>query len=143
MTNQEQGQCLPHNLAEQKIARRKRPAWRQRLVQAERGFVGGVRGDSVFFVHFFGVSLVVAAALVLGVGWMQWTALAGCLTLVLATEMINQALKTLVQDPERPATAAGKRVMAIGTGAVMVATLGSCIVLAIVFAQRIHDLFGS
>jgi diacylglycerol kinase len=120
---------------------RRRAAWRQRLVQAERGLVGGVRSDSVFFVHFFGISLVIAAALVLGVGIMQWIAIAACLTLVLTAEMFNQALKSLAQPDDRPCGLAAKRAMAMGTAAVMVACSGSSLVMALVFWQRVQQLF--
>lgn len=120
---------------------RRRPAWRQRLVQAERGLVRGVRSDSAFFVHFFGIAIVIAAALVLGIGWMQWIAIAGCLTLVLTAEMFNQALKALAQALEDPAAPEVQRGLAIGTAAVMVACIGSTIVLALVFWQRLAVLF--
>ncbi|HTI52044.1 MAG TPA: diacylglycerol kinase [Planctomycetaceae bacterium] len=120
---------------------RRRAAWRQRLVQAERGRVGGVRSDSVFFVHFFGISLVIAAALVLGVGVMQWIAIAACLTLVLTAEMFNQALKSLAQPDDRPCEPAAKRAMAMGTAAVMVACSGSSLVMTLVFWQRLQQIF--
>jgi diacylglycerol kinase len=115
-------------------------------VLAERGLVRGVRSDSAFFVHFFGICIVIAAALVLGIGWMQWVAIAGCLTLVLTAEMFNQALKTLAQSgldqsggPELPAGV--QRALAIGTAAVLVACTGSIIVLTLVFWQRVDQLF--
>jgi diacylglycerol kinase len=119
---------------------RRRAAWRQRLIQAERGLAFGVRGDSVFFVHFFGISLVVAAAAVLGVGWMQWVAIACCLTLVLTAEMFNQALKALLQREDRASTPAEQRALAMGTAAVMVACTGSTIVMTMVFWQRLGQI---
>lgn len=119
----------------------RRSAWRQRLVQAERGLVRGVRSDSAFFVHFFGISIVIAAAVVLGIGWMQWIAIAGCLTLVLTAEMFNQALKALAQAAGEHASPDGQRALAIGTAAVLVACIGSMIVLTIVFWQRFEQMF--
>jgi diacylglycerol kinase len=119
----------------------RRPAWRQRLVQAERGLVRGVRNDSAFFVHFFGISIVIAAAVVLGIGWMQWIAIAGCLTLVLTAEMFNQALKALAQSGGQHSSPDGQRALAIGTAAVLVACVGSLIVLTLVFWQRFEQMF--
>jgi len=133
---------VSHDPSRAHAARRKRSAWRQRLVQAERGFVRGVRASSVFYVHFFIVCIIAAAAFVLGVDARQWLTVTICLTLVLAAEMLNQALQTMVHDPERPATAAGRRAAAMGTAAVMVAAVGAGISLAVVFAQRLHALFG-
>ena len=120
---------------------RRRPAWRQRLVQAERGLVRGVRSDSAFFVHFFGILIVIAAAMVLGIGWMQWVCIAGCLTLVLTAEMFNQALKTLALSFEDPGAPEVQRGLAIGTAAVLVACIGSTIVLTLVFWQRLAVVF--
>ncbi len=122
-------------------AQRRRPAWRQRLVQAERGLVRGVRSDSAFFVHFFGIIIVVAAALVFGIGWMQWIAIAGCLTLVLTAEMFNQALKALAHSNGPDSSPGVQRALAIGTAAVLVACIGSIVVLTLVFWQRFEQLF--
>jgi diacylglycerol kinase len=131
-------------------------------VQAERGLVRGVRSDSAFFVHFFGIVIVIAAAVVLGIGWMQWVAIAGCLTLVLTAEMFNQALKTLARSGIRhsaltPPPISGsnqstppgenelspevQRALAIATAAVLVACTGSTVVLTLVFWQRFDQLF--
>ncbi len=130
-----------HDIDESPDGPRRRPAWRQRLVQAERGLVRGVRSDSVFFVHFFGISIVLAAAFVFQIGWMQWIAIAGCLTLVLTAEMFNQALKTVVHAAELELTPGGLRAMSIGTAAVLVACIGSTLVLTLVFWQRFGQLF--
>ncbi|MGQ0634839.1 MAG: diacylglycerol kinase [Planctomycetaceae bacterium] len=119
---------------------RRRAAWRQRLVEAERGFVGCIRGDAVFFVHFFGISAVIAAATILGVSWVHWIGIVGCLALVLTAEMFNQALKELAQPAEKPIAAAGKRAVAMGTAAVMVACAGSTIIMFLVFGQRLREL---
>jgi diacylglycerol kinase len=121
---------------------RRRSAWRQRLVTAERGLVGGVRSDSVFFVHFFGISLVIAAAIVLDVGFVQWIVIAACLTLVLTAEMFNQALKSLAQPDDAPPSPSARRAIAMGTAAVMVACSGSTLVMLLVFWQRLRQVLG-
>jgi len=120
---------------------RRRSAWRERLVLAERGLVRGVRSDSVFFVHFFGISIVLAAAFVFSIGWMQWMAIAGCLTLVLTAEMFNQALKALTHASQQESSPGGQRALAIGTAAVLVSCIGSTVVLTLVFWQRFEQLF--
>jgi diacylglycerol kinase len=121
---------------------RRRPAWRQKLVQVERGLVGGVRTDSAFFVHFFGICIVIVAGLVLGIGWLQWIGITGCLTSVLTAQMFNQALKALARSNNQQTNPDVQRALAIGTAAVLVACTGSTIVLALVFWQRIDQLFG-
>jgi diacylglycerol kinase len=140
MSIQSRSTAVDEDLSYDDRPHRRRSAWRQRLVTAERGLVRGVRSDSVFFVHFFGISLVVAAALVLGVGAMQWIAIAACLTLVLTAEMFNQALKSLAQPDGQPCGPAAKRAIAMGTAAVMVACTGSTLVMILVFWQRLQEL---
>lgn len=120
---------------------RRRAAWRQTLVQAERGLVGGFRSGSALFVHFFGISIVIAAALVLGIEWTHWIGIAGCLTLVLTAEMFNQALKALASAGDRQSTPDVQRALAIGTAAVIVSCTGSTIILTLIFWQRFQQLF--
>lgn len=120
---------------------RRRAAWRQTLVQAERGLVGGFRSGSALFVHFFGISIVIAAALVLGIAWTHWIGIAGCLTLVLTAEMFNQALKTLACASDLHETPQGQRALAIGTAAVVVSCAGSTVILTLIFWQRCQQMF--
>ena len=127
----------PHDEPQQ----RRRAAWRQTLIQAERGLVGGIRNGSAFFVHFFGISIVLAAALVLGIEWTHWIGIAGCLTLVLTAEMFNQALKALASAGESHSTPPVQRALAIGTAAVLVSCAGSTVILALIFWQRCQQLF--
>jgi diacylglycerol kinase len=118
-----------------------RAAWREKLVRVERGLVRGIRCDSAFFVHFFGISIVVAAARILGIGWMQWTAIIGCLTVVLTAQMFNQALKCLSQTTDETPAPHIERALAIGTAAVLVACTGSTLILTVIFGQRTLELF--
>ena len=120
---------------------RRRSAWRQTLVQAERGLVGGFRSDSALFVHFFGISIVIAAAFVLGIEWTHWIGIAGCLTLVLTAEMFNLALKALACANGQELTPEVQRALAIGTAAVVVSCAGSTIILTLIFWQRFQQLF--
>lgn len=121
----------------------RRPAWRQRLVQAERGLAWGLRADSVFFVHFFGISIVLAAGMTFGLELWQWVAIIVALTVVLSAEMFQQALKLLVRGLGTSAGFDATRALSIGTAAVMVACLGSTTVVAVVFASRACELFGN
>lgn len=129
----------PHCLAEHRPQRRS--AWRQRLIQAERGLVGGVRSDSSFFVHFFGASIVLAASGVLGLGTMQWAIILVCLTLVLCAEMFNHALRALVHDDPEPSGPVAQRVLGMGSAAVLVAIVGAVLVIGLVFWERAGQLF--
>lgn len=125
----------------------RRPAWRQRLIQAERGLAWGLRADSVFFVHFFGIALVISAGLAFGLALWQWVAIVLALTVVLSAEMFQQALKLLAglssaADGAGHSPSIAARALSIGTAAVLVACLGSTLVLALIFIQRGCELFG-
>lgn len=122
--------------------RHKRPAWRQHLVLTERGVVGGIRGGSAFFVHFFAFSIVLATGYVLGLALMQWVGIVLCITLVLAAEMFNQALRTLLAElrPEHLPTHKSKA-LGISTAAVMMTVLGGLIAIGLIFAQRLSQIW--
>ena len=121
----------------------RRPARRLRLVQAERGLAWGLRADSVFFVHFFGISLVLAAGMTFGLELWQWVAITVALTVVLSAEMFQQALKLLVRGLGPAAGEETTRALSIGTAAVLVACLGSLTVVGLVFAARACELFSN
>ncbi|MFM8223683.1 MAG: diacylglycerol kinase family protein [Planctomycetaceae bacterium] len=125
----------------------RRPAWRQRLIQAERGLAWGLRADSVFFVHFFGIALVISAGLAFGLALWQWVAIVLALTVVLSAAMFQHALKLLAglssaADGAGHSPSIAARALSIGTAAVLVACLGSTLVLALIFIQRGCELFG-
>jgi diacylglycerol kinase (ATP) len=121
----------------------KRPAWRQRLVQAERGIASGVRGDSTFFVHGFTCSIVLAAAVVIGLSLTQWAILILALTLVLAAEMFNQVLKVLLQSARPQFAESAQKALGISTAAVLVSIIGVVITLGLIFGQRLTEIFSS
>jgi diacylglycerol kinase len=121
--------------------RPQRAPWRQRLVDVERGLAQGVRGDSTFFVYFFLSSLTLVASVVLGLSLMKWTNVLLSLTLVLSAEMFNQSLKTLCKALGRPADAAVRSALRMGTAAVFVVIGGSLIVIGLTLGQACVQMF--
>lgn len=123
---------------------RQRSAWRQQLVDAERGFVRGFRSDSSFFVHFFSGSIVLAMGFVLRVGTLDWIIITLCLTLVMMAELFNHALRAvLVADEEHSESSAIRRALGMSAAAVMVSVAGSLVILTIVFSGYLRQLLGS
>ena len=120
----------------------RRPVWRQRLVQAERGFVGSFRSDSALFVQFFGASAVLAAGFVFGLGMLQWALVLACLTLALTAEMFHQAFRALLHMEGEPLPLPAQRVQSMATASAMVATSGAALVIALVLGQRLVQLCG-
>src|SRR5207244_450178 len=74
--------------------------WRAKFGDAFRGLKLGIRGHSSFSVHFFFAALVIAAAIVLSCGPLEWGLLLGCIGLVLAAELFNSAVETIYHGLE-------------------------------------------
>lgn len=119
----------------------RRPAWRRRLIDAERGISQGVRGDSTFFVHFFLTCLIVTSALVLGIPFMHWTVLILAMTVVLAAEMFHQVLKSVWEHLGHHFEEPAQKSLRMGTAAVFVTMAGASLCITIIFAQRIWQMF--
>ncbi len=125
-----------------RLPRPTRPAWRQRLVDAERGVMQGIRNDSAFFVYFFLSSATIAACVVLGISLIQWTIVILALTLVLSAEMFNQVLKALLIGFGRPMDDGARAALRIAVAAVFVAITGSVIVIGLILGQAAVEMFG-
>jgi len=116
-----------------------RPArsWRAKFADAFRGMKLGIRGQSSFFVHFFFAALVIAATAALGVDLLSWCVLLLCIGLVLVAEMINSAMEMLFRGlDERQKTRCG-RCLDISAGAVLLASITTAVVGAIIFVNRL------
>ena len=122
---------------------KRRAAWRQRLVDVERGMTHGVRADSSFFVFFFGGSIVVAGGFVLGLSLMQWTVIVLALTMVLSAEMFNQVVKALLHSIGHHFSRPAQKALRIGTAAVFAAMTGAVLCIALIFGQRLMTMFGN
>jgi len=113
-------------------------SWVVKFRDAFRGVKEGVRGQSSFFVHFFVAAAVIAAAWVLNVNVLsEWCVLLLCIAIVLAAEMFNSALESLakaITDQWDPHVG---RALNIGSGAVLIASIGAVIVGTIVFVNRL------
>ncbi len=115
--------------------------WRDKFKEAFRGVKLGVRGHSSFSVHFFFTALVVAAALVLGLGWTEWCLILLCVGAVITSELFNSAIETLFHglDPESKSRIHG--CLDIAAGAVLVASLTAALVGTLVFLRKLLILF--
>src|SRR5688500_9267684 len=120
--------------------RRARSAWRQWLVEAERGLTAGFRSDSVFFVHLFLGSLAVAAALMFGLSATQWAVLVLALSVTTAAELFHQVLKQLGDLLDSAAAGSAARIRRLATAAVATAMFGSTFAAAIVLGSRLWTL---
>jgi diacylglycerol kinase len=113
---------------------RPRRAWRHKFAAAFRGIKLGVRGHSSFFVHFFFVALVLAAAAVLNCDLVQWCVLLGCIGLVLTAELFNSAIETLFRGLDEETRERTWPALDIAAGAVLLAAITASAIGTLVFA---------
>lgn len=120
---------------------RRRAAWRQWLVEAERGITAGFRSDSIFFVHLFAASLAIAAAFMLGLSATQWSILVLALAVTIAAELFHQVLKQLSEVVAKAGPKRESAIRRLGAAAVAVATVGAGLSIAVILGSRVAALF--
>src|SRR5690606_15558380 len=116
---------------------RKRAAWRQWLVEAERGITAGFRSDSVFFVHLFAGSLAVAASIMLGLTATHWSIVILALSMTIASELFHQVLKQLGDLVAMPEPRPAAQLRRLGAAAVAVATIGAVTTVSVILGSRL------
>jgi diacylglycerol kinase len=131
----------PANPVESKTSPRPRErGWRDKFADAFRGIKAGVHGQSSFFVHFFMAAAVMATALVMELDLAKCCVLLLCITVVLTAEMFNSALESIarsITDRHDPHVGGA---LDIGSGAVLIASIGAAVVGAIIFGHRLGQL---
>jgi diacylglycerol kinase len=132
---------LPRSSGAAETARpRSRRPWRDKFGAAARGLKWGIRGHSSFFVHFFFTALVLAAAIVLRCGPLEWCLLIGCIGAVLTAELFNSAVETLFRGLDEETRARVWPCLDIAAGAVLMASFAASIIGGIIFLGRLADL---
>jgi diacylglycerol kinase len=117
-------------------------SWREKFRDALRGLKFGIRGHSSFFVHFFFVTLVVTAGIVLKCTLLEWCLLLGCIGLVLTAELFNSAVETLFRGLNEEVKDRTWQCLDIAAGAVLMASLTAAVVGCLVFVPKLAALFG-
>ncbi|QDT65708.1 Prokaryotic diacylglycerol kinase [Calycomorphotria hydatis] len=115
--------------------------WRQRLIEAERGITQGFRGDSIFFVHFFGGALILAAGIAFWLTLAEWALLVLAFSAVVTTELLHQVVRDICEELRgiRPATA--RRVHRLSTAAICTMTIGAIIIVCLIFGAHFCQIF--
>jgi diacylglycerol kinase len=111
-------------------------SWARKFRDAFRGVKEGVRGQSSFFVHFCIAAVVMAAAAALGMNYVEWCLLLLCIAGVIAAEMFNSALESMAKAITGESDPHLGNSLDIGSAAVLVASIGSAVVGAIIFTYR-------
>jgi len=117
-----------------------RRPWHDKFKFALRGVKWGVRGHSSFSVHFFFAALVVAAAIVLQCGLLEWCVLLGCIGFVLTAELFNSAVETLFRGLDEATRERSWQALDISAGAVLLAGVTASLVGGLIFLNRLAIL---
>ncbi len=128
---------MTNQLAEESMTRQRRPAWRQRLVDAEGGIRNGLRADSTLLGFFFYAAGVLLTSLVLGLSRIEWAILLLSLGLAFSAELLHQMLKQLAVNSSEQLEAA----ICVGTSAVMTAHLTAVVVAGILLWPHFASLW--
>jgi diacylglycerol kinase len=131
--------AMTDNIDDQELDEEKhlRPAWRQRLVDAESGLRVGLRADSTLYAFMFCAATVVLASLVLGLDRWEWVLMVFVLGYSFSAELCNQLLK---RTAERYRTRAEDLVQ-LGMSAVVVSHLTAAAVALILLWPRFASLW--
>jgi len=116
-------------------------SWPRKFRDAFRGVKEGVRGQSSFFIHFFMTVAVVVAGAMLQVNLVEWCVLVLCVTIVLTAEMFNSALESMAKAITGETDPHLGNSLDIGSGAVLVASIGASVVGGIIFINHLGVMF--
>ncbi len=119
----------------------RRPFWRQRIVDAERGFVFGFRGDSTLFAHFFAIALVIALGVMTGLAALEWAVIVISIATAMAAELFQHVLKTIWSHVGHHLNPDAENALHLANAAVIVAILGASLAISIVILSQLWDLF--
>ncbi|MEN6452230.1 MAG: diacylglycerol kinase family protein [Thermoguttaceae bacterium] len=114
--------------------------WFRKFRDAFRGVVIGVRGQSSFQVHLAVGIMVVVAGIALAIDLTEWCILTICIVGVLTAEMLNSSLESMAKAITGESHPHLGNSLDIASAAVLVASIGSAIVGAIIFGHRIGML---
>lgn len=118
-------------------------SWGEKFRDAVHGVKEGVRGQSSFFLHFFIAAAVIATGAVLRVDNLaEWCVLLLCIAIVLTAEMFNSAFESLAKSITHDVDPHVGRALDIGSGAVLIASIGAAVVGTCVFAKWLGRLMG-
>lgn len=103
---------------------------------AWKGICSAVKSERNMHIHLIFVAAVVICGFVFHISKTEWLACIGCFGLVLAAEMMNTAIETIVNlvSPERHPLAG--KAKDIAAGAVLIAAIASAIVGLIIFVPK-------
>lgn len=96
-----------------------------------------MRGQNSFYVHLPAAVVACGIAAWLGVSQAEWLAIVLCITVVLSAELFNSAIEHLARAISRDEHPELRDALDIASGAVLVASVGACVVGVLVLVQHL------
>lgn len=121
---------------------RARSAWRQRIVEAERGFTAGFRANSAFFFYFFTTCILLSFAVVLGLSGTQWALILLSVTVAISSELLYFAGQQLSRKLAKHLDEELSQLLSMVTAASMLTLFGSIATVVTVLGFRVFELYG-
>lgn len=116
---------------------KRRSAWRQRLIEAERGFGFGLRSGSSLFGQFFFCLTILLAGAVFGLGFWEWIALTVSMMFGFAAELGHATVLLLSEELE------GRKayeVVRLSAAAMVTTVAAAGIVVSAVLIRRLVEI---
>ena len=117
-------------------------SWVKKFYDAFAGVYYGSYRESSFLVHLPAAIAVVAFALWLKCELWEWCTLIICIGAVISAELFNSSLESIVRGTVHQHNPQVGRGLDIASGAVLVISIASLIVGAIIFVPKLLTLFG-
>ena len=117
------------------------PGWIGKFKNAFSGIAKGVRGQNSFMVHIPMAMAVIALAILFQLDWLRISILLLCIAVVLAAEIINSAFERVAKSITSDFDQNIGDALDIASGAVLVASIFSAVVGAIILLPPILSWF--
>lgn len=108
---------------------------------AFRGIGNAIQSERNMKIHLFVMILVILAGIFFQINFLEWMLCLMMFLLVIAGEMFNTAIETVVDMAMPEKNELAKKAKDIAAGAVLVLALGAVIVGGIIFFPKVVSLF--
>ncbi|MEO8287698.1 MAG: diacylglycerol kinase family protein [Chloroflexota bacterium] len=95
-----------------------------------------------FRIHVAIASLAVLAGIILGLSWVEWAVIALLVVLVLAAEMVNTMIESLVDLVTQEYHPLAKVAKDVAAGVVLLTAIGAVVVGVLIFLPKLWAIFG-
>lgn len=119
-----------------------RSAWRQRVVEAERGFTAGFRANSALFFYFFTTSVLISISVVLGLSGVQWALLLLSVVIAISSELLCFTAQKLGEILDRRQDEEITRLISMVAAACFLLLAGSIATIVLILGLRLYELYG-